>query len=665
MGAKSQVGLIDRNGQFVVEPIYRSITDFSDGCAIVSDSNKIYKVIDEKGKVLFENEGRIEKFSNGAAVFRRKVGNSELSGYIDPSGKIMIEAKYKLAYEFSKDQKALVNLEDGKYAIVDKTGNVLSMLNYGNVRDFSEGMLIYYDKSVSKSGYINESGNIVLGAKYNSVSKYKDGFGVINITGGMIGGKAGVVNLKGEVVFEPSYSEILNLGKGLFAIRKKGTDQFEIPVLQPMAIFNQEGRQMTDFTHYSVGEYAGDLACASDDSSTYFIDTNGNLVPNLPKVKGIGTLKLQGNLIKAQIDDDLYYLTRDGKMVWKPDRAYKLAGGITVQEQKFRPNRFTLVLYPYVEGLKEKGIQDTVNEQLKKLFIENKPALGEGKTVNGTYIKDTFRIEQNKDLLIVRKDGYDYPYGAAHGMPVRDHYYVNQKSGRFYSLKDLFKRDSYYLPKINAIISRQMDEKSKQKDSMFFYDSFKGISDNQHFILTKDALKIYFYPYAVAAYAAGFPEFDIPYAELMNIIDTGGEFWNSFEKSTGNAVVTNPESELKDMMDTVIRIYEQSMVSAINTNMFSYVEPFLLKGSNLYNSQKALVGSLYSQGIKEKYVSSRVEKVEVDSQKNEYKLYVKEEIAIKYQGKDYETKPFYYIYTVNSSEDRQCYLLSDIHRWER
>jgi hypothetical protein len=39
---------------------------------------------------------------------------------------------------------------------------------------------------------------------------------------------------------------------------------------------------------------------------------------------------------------------------------------------------------------------------------------------------------------------------------------------------------------------------------------------------------IYFYPYEIAAYAAGFPEFEIPFEDLTDYIDTEGAFWKSF-----------------------------------------------------------------------------------------------------------------------------------------
>jgi hypothetical protein len=69
---------------------------------------------------------------------------------------------------------------------------------------------------------------------------------------------------------------------------------------------------------------------------------------------------------------------------------------------------------------------------------------------------------------------------------------------------------------------------------MIFDGSFTGIRADQGFTVTKDGLEIYFDPYEIAPYAAGFPAFDIPYSELSDILDTQGAFFQSFDKNMKN-----------------------------------------------------------------------------------------------------------------------------------
>ena len=61
-------------------------------------------------------------------------------------------------------------------------------------------------------------------------------------------------------------------------------------------------------------------------------------------------------------------------------------------------------------------------------------------------------------------------------------------------------------------------------------ESFKGIKEEQDFYLTQGSLVIYFTPYEIAAYAAGFPEFEISWAEIDDLINKEGDFWKAFNK---------------------------------------------------------------------------------------------------------------------------------------
>jgi hypothetical protein len=77
-----------------------------------------------------------------------------------------------------------------------------------------------------------------------------------------------------------------------------------------------------------------------------------------------------------------------------------------------------------------------------------------------------------------------------------------------------------------------MQEDIATGESMFFEEAFTGISDAQYFYLTDTGVTIYFYPYDIAAYAGGFPEFAMTYEELDKLIDKDGAFWKSFHPTT-------------------------------------------------------------------------------------------------------------------------------------
>jgi len=46
--------------------------------------------------------------------------------------------------------------------------------------------------------------------------------------------------------------------------------------------------------------------------------------------------------------------------------------------------------------------------------------------------------------------------------------------------------------------------------------------------VSEDALYIFFAPYDIAPFAAGFPTFRIPYSEIEGMINKQGAFWKAF-----------------------------------------------------------------------------------------------------------------------------------------
>jgi hypothetical protein len=145
-------------------------------------------------------------------------------------------------------------------------------------------------------------------------------------------------------------------------------------------------------------------------------------------------------------------------------------------------------------------------------------------------VNDNFTVEQIKDLLVINKTGYDYPIGAAHGMPINLYYFVDVKTGEFYQFENLFKSNSDYLAKLSKIVKQLMKQPNENGDIIYNYDSSSVVTKDQFFYVNKDTLTIYYDSGAIAPYAAGFPKFEIPFKDIMSIINTEGAFWKSFQK---------------------------------------------------------------------------------------------------------------------------------------
>lgn len=150
--------------------------------------------------------------------------------------------------------------------------------------------------------------------------------------------------------------------------------------------------------------------------------------------------------------------------------------------------------------------------------------------------------------------------------------------------------------------------------------------------------------------------------------------WNNPINSSDNKTVSSqqtdknqnklqPFKENEDELTQVTELlnsYEVNLIEAINKNNFSLVEPYLLPDSPLYVSQKKLVNDLYSQGIKEEYISHDFGYIYFKSQ-DIYTAEVIETIKIRHPNNSIETKEFQWIYTANSINNTMK--LSKIEKW--
>ena len=486
IGEATKYGYIDNTGNFVIKPAYDYAYDFSDGLAVVMSGEK-YMVIDPSGAVIFENNSVIRPFHNGFAAFSQIKEAASSFGYINTLGEVVIEPQFLYADDFNQDGQAYVVLTDGKtFERVDTAGKIVEtyILDLGNsfVNGIEDGYVLYYDQNAMKNG---------------------------------------VTTVNGETVLKPEYAEITYIGNDLFAV--KNLQPFEAPLV-PAALYNAKGEQLTDYSLYDIQHFNGDYTSAADETSVFFIDKTGQVVSSLPSYDGVGKITLLNDIVKTEIDGDLAYYRLDNTLLWKNDNSTDFENGITVKQMKFNPLRNVSVHYPQVEGLPDENVQRKINEDLETYFTEARANITKEDFIT---VQDDYTAQLKKNLLMITMTGYDYT-GGAHGMPLRVDYLIDTTNGNFYELKDLFKKDSDYKTKINEIIQAAIDDNMAAGGGMYVEDAFKGISDAQNFYLDGDNLVIFFYPYDIAPYAAGFPEFKIPFADLTEFINTDGGFWKAF-----------------------------------------------------------------------------------------------------------------------------------------
>ncbi|WP_235846933.1 WG repeat-containing protein [Neobacillus soli] len=519
VGLKDHTGVINADGYLIVEPKYNTINSFSEGRAIVNDAQG-FKVIDESGKeITAKAYSYIGDFKEGRALIADTEVNSQyLYGYLNKRGKEVIPLSYEIASDFNQG-KAVVKSKYGQYTLIDLTGKVLKSFPYPFVGNYGEGLLAFQKSKDGKFGYIDEQGNMVIEPQFSGAQSFIDGRAIINLSEDDKD-HFGLIDRKGQFVIKANYNNLLYLGESRFALGKE-TD-LKLPCSKSIyALADSEGHILTGFIFNEINNFQDGCASVSNNTDTFFIDKNGRRMEHLPMIDGSGTLCFLQTLIKGDIDNRLLYFNRNPELVWKQNTIIPLNSRSSVSEHKYKPNKDYLVYFPQVQGMEK---QESVNRALEKLSgVKVVPA---HEQLESNYMGDFEVSFYKKELLVIEITGYDYPFCAAHGMPVKKYAHINLKTGSMYQLSDLFKPQSPYVKVISGRIGEQI--KSNDKFSYIFPNEYKGIKADQPFFISEAGLNIYFTPNEIAAFAAGFPTFTIPFGDLKDMINQDGKFWESF-----------------------------------------------------------------------------------------------------------------------------------------
>jgi len=129
----------------------------------------------------------------------------------------------------------------------------------------------------------------------------------------------------------------------------------------------------------------------------------------------------------------------------------------------------------------------------------------------------TFEIKTNeRGVLSLSLLNYAYT-GGAHGNTLQRSLTFDADTGKSYKLGDLFKPDSGYEARLNAIVEAQIKARN-----LPLLDQYPGIQPDQDFYVADKSLVVYFPLYELVPYAWGFPYFPISVFEIEDIIDEAG-----------------------------------------------------------------------------------------------------------------------------------------------
>ena len=210
---EGKLGYIDKNGNWRIKPQFDIAQGFSNGIALVTSysSSPRIKLINTRGDFVREvtetmptetfSRDAYESYTGIHGRNSQRFGPAQLLedcsfaeglaplsiehkyGYVDTSGKFVIQPLFDRAYPFA-DGRALICMA-GKYGYIDKDGKIAVTAQFYDGAAYSEG-LAAVAVAKNKWGYIDKEGKFVVPPKYWKAYPFSEGLGRVLRSGNCI-----------------------------------------------------------------------------------------------------------------------------------------------------------------------------------------------------------------------------------------------------------------------------------------------------------------------------------------------------------------------------------------------------------------------------------------------------------------------------------------------
>ena len=232
-------GFLDSEGNEIIEAVYTGAWNFSKNGTATVEKDGEYFIINKKGEIISNAVTNyiITPFSNDLAGFE---DFSELCGYVNLDGQVVIEPIYDDVNEFNEYGTAMVEDTDGKMWLIDTKGNKVTDVGYDEMSRFVNDGLIKVEKD-GLFGYIDYNGKVVVEPQYKEAQDFFDGLAVVKkdklygyIDTKLEEGKDIVLERQSNILIN-AYTGDLNMEKIEFmnyalSLAKKSAEEGEVPV---------------------------------------------------------------------------------------------------------------------------------------------------------------------------------------------------------------------------------------------------------------------------------------------------------------------------------------------------------------------------------------------------------------------------------------------------
>lgn len=260
--------------------------------------------VDQTGKFVINPQFKdAYAFQDGLALIKT---TQDFYGFIDEKGKLVIPAVYKEASAFSEELAAVVK-ENQQIEYITTKGKVAFTLapEIDEAGSFHEGLVRV--QSAGKYGFADKTGKIVIPCQFEIGSDFSEGLSVF-------ASKAkdkyvwGYIDQKGKVVINPQFESASDFSGGKAAI-KSG---------EKYGYINKEGRIVITPQFDYAGEFKEGLAVAKQGELQGYINEEGKFAIN-PQFNAAANFAANGlAAVKSTTNNKWGFIDKEGKIVIDP-----------------------------------------------------------------------------------------------------------------------------------------------------------------------------------------------------------------------------------------------------------------------------------------------------------------------------------------------------------
>lgn len=283
----SKWGIIDRKGEFIVEPAYDYAGGFGpEALAGLLKDNRI-GFVDTTGSLVipfkyfwarpwsttpdypFFINNRIsvivadneEDMQNGKA------------GCLNTKGELVIPAIFDFISYFENGNATAK--KDGRLVLIDTMGNIVQQFPETVQSIYLSGNHAIIHGSDGRTGLMKKNGEIILEPKYNGIDPFSDGFAAVQIEGDELGVKSAFIDTTGRFVFDRAFGFVRSFSEGYAGVEINGKWGF----------IDRTGKQVIEPRYDDVRDFSNGLAIVGvSHGKSYrygYIDTTGRIVTKI------------------------------------------------------------------------------------------------------------------------------------------------------------------------------------------------------------------------------------------------------------------------------------------------------------------------------------------------------------------------------------------------